>query len=57
MKFIERKIPEMLKYAIKADKVEEILNKSVKPIDEYKYEREINGTKIIKMLLGTRKSF
>jgi len=58
LKFIERKMPIILKkYVIDTKYVSDILGKDIKIIDDKKYERDINGTKVIKMMLGTQKSF
>jgi len=58
LKFVEKRLSSLIKkYAIPSNEVENILKKEIKIIDDYKYEREINGTKITKMMLGTQKSF
>jgi len=58
LKFIERKMPELVKkYAVKTDKVEDILKKPIEIIDDYHYKRDINGTIITKMMLGNIKKF
>ena len=58
LKYIQRNFPSLVKkYAIPSDKVSDILGKDIKIIDKYRYERDINGTKIIKMMLGTQKEF
>jgi len=58
MKFMERKMPSLVKKYVKTtDEAREILQKEIKPIDDTHYERDINGTKIIKMMLGTGKKF
>ena len=58
LKYIQRNLTSLVKkYAIPSDKVSNILGKDIKIIDKYRYERDINGTKIIKMMLGTQKEF
>ena len=58
LKYMERKLPVFFKkYAIPTTKVPQILGKEITIIDEYHYERNINGSVITKVLLGTGKTF
>jgi len=58
MKFIERKMPSIIKkYAIDTSKISDILNKDIEIIDKYHYKRNINGTIVTKMMLGSIKKF
>jgi len=58
LKFIEKKMPLLVKkYVIPTDKVQDILGKKIKIIDDNHYERDINGTTIKKMMLGKVKKF
>jgi len=54
LKFMERNLPEIInQYRIPVVDVEQILGKSVEPVDEYFYIRSIGGDSVKKLMLGT----
>lgn len=56
LKFMERTLPtELKRWTISTDKVEKILNKKIKIIDDFYYTRTINNETIKKVLIGTVK--
>ena len=58
LKFLKHKLPESIKkFAIESKYVSDILDKDIKIVNKYEYIRDINGTPIVKMMLGNIKKF
>jgi len=58
LKFIKKKMPSLVrKYAIPSDKVSSIIGKDIEIVSEYEYIRDINGTLIRKMMIGSINKF
>jgi len=58
LKFLENNLPKLVdKYKKTCDEASKLLNKEVKCIDGYKYERTINGNVLTKLMIGTGKKF
>lgn len=56
MHFIEKHFPVLVKkYAIKSEFVEEILGKEIEIVDDYHYKRDIHGSIITKMMIGSKR--
>jgi len=58
LRFIKKKMPNLArKYAIPSNKVSSIIGKDIEIVSEYEYIRDINGTLIRKMMLGSINKF
>jgi len=58
LKFIKKKMPNLVrKYAIPSNKVSSIIGKDIEIVSEYEYIKDINGTLIRKIMLGSINKF